>query len=108
VLPLPEGSDDLEALWMVEGVDDPSHLRLIRWQVSLTEGTGQLVLLCRAIQALGVVQQVGPGERRGLMCPKGSPAVLCLCAVPPFRCQHPHRQGPSHPTHPPTSSPALP
>ena len=34
-------------------------LALVRWSLSLAEGTGQWVLLCRAFEAVTALQQVG-------------------------------------------------
>lgn len=47
VLPLPEGLSSADSLWALPPGEDIEQVQLIRWRLSLPDGAGQWILLCR-------------------------------------------------------------
>lgn len=47
MLPLPEGLSSTDGLWVLPPGEDIEHVQLVRWRLSLPDGVGQWILLCR-------------------------------------------------------------
>ncbi|PRW56624.1 Nucleoporin NUP188 like isoform B [Chlorella sorokiniana] len=65
VLPLPEGLSSIDGLWALPPGEDIEHVQLIRWRLSLPDGAGQWILLCRLAEALALVQAPPTGTPAG-------------------------------------------
>lgn len=59
VLPLPEGLTSADSLWAVAPGADIESVQLIRWRLTLPDGAGQWILLCRLAEALALVASSG-------------------------------------------------
>lgn len=65
ILPLPEGLPSADSLWTLPPGEDLERVQLIRWRLTLPDGAGQWILLCRLAEALALVQAPPPGAPAG-------------------------------------------
>ena len=75
VVPLPEGLTSTDGLWALPAGEDIEHVQLLRWRLSLPDGAGQWILLCRLAEALALVSAGALGAGAG-----GSDARLAAAA----------------------------
>lgn len=59
VVPLPDGLTSTDSLWALPPGEDIEHVQLVRWRLSLPDGAGQWILLCRLAEALALVASGG-------------------------------------------------
>ena len=74
MLPLPEGLSSTDGLWALPPGEDIEHVQLIRWRLSLPDGAGQWILLCR-LAGERLLQAARAAIPSSLPCLKSHPAA---------------------------------